>query len=255
MNDEPIIFLHKNSLLLKQFLHSNHKTLRHPPSATLLAYTLRFFWGHGMRKVVKQTLSKCLICKRYNHKRQLTTQMSPLPIQRLENSFSFVHVAIDFAGPIKTLAYRQPGKPFIIESYICVFTCLTSRALHLQPANDATALSTIAAFIRFFRRRGIPNSVISYGAHCLIGTQEWLNKTNKEHQLKNSINGEELEKFIQQKGICWSRSQPEGPHHNGSAEAAVKIVKRLLLLSIGQQLLTMAELNTLLCEVKSIANA
>jgi hypothetical protein len=132
---------------------------------------------------------------------------------------------------------------------------MTSRALNLEPANDATALSAIAAFIRFLSRRRIQNSVISDGAHCFIGTQEWLKKTNQEHQLKNSTTIHELEKFIRHKGIRWSRSLPEGPHHNGSAEAAVKIVKRLLLQSIGQQLLTMAELITLLCEVESIAKA
>ena len=63
--------------------------------------------------------------------------------------FSFV--GIDNFGPIIVKAGRTH-----LKRYGCLFTCLTTRAVHLEIAHSLTADSFIAAFKRFSCRRGAP---------------------------------------------------------------------------------------------------
>ena len=58
--------------------------------------------------------------------------MAPLPLNRLTTSLrAFTKVAVDFGGLFLTIQGR--GKPRQ-KRYLCLFTCLASRAVHLEMA-------------------------------------------------------------------------------------------------------------------------
>lgn len=42
----------------------------------------------------------------------------------------------------------------------CVFTCLVSRAVHIEVVNDISLQGFANAFLRFIGRRGAPDSII-----------------------------------------------------------------------------------------------
>lgn len=62
--------------------------------------------------------------------------MAPLPLKRLETSLkAFTKVAVDFGGPFITMQGRGKRRGKRREKrYLCLFTCLTSRAVHLEMA-------------------------------------------------------------------------------------------------------------------------
>ena len=56
--------------------------------------------------------------------------MTPLPLNRLTMLLrAFTRLAVDFGGPLMTVQGR--GKPRQ-KRYLCLFTCLASRAVHLE---------------------------------------------------------------------------------------------------------------------------
>ena len=85
--------------------------------------------------------------------------MAPLPKTRLRFSFRpFAQTTVDFAGPLYTVQGR--GKPRQ-KRWLCLFTCLETRAVHLEMAWVLDTDTFLNAFARFTSRRGVPKEVIS----------------------------------------------------------------------------------------------
>ncbi|KRY84505.1 hypothetical protein T4D_13027 [Trichinella pseudospiralis] len=83
--------------------------------------------------------------------------MSDLPPERATPSFPFNRVGLDFAGPLHVKDEQQP----LQKVCICLFTCMVTRAVHLEMVMDMTAISFLAAFRRFIARRGRPSVIQS----------------------------------------------------------------------------------------------
>ena len=70
--------------------------------------------------------------------------MADLPFARLQlNTHPFACTGIDYFGPLMIRIKRSK-----VKRYGCLFTCLTSRAIHLEVALDLTS----DAFINVLRR-------------------------------------------------------------------------------------------------------
>ena len=69
--------------------------------------------------------------------------MPDLPGFRVKGDFAFSFTGIDFAGPL----FVKKRKSDVRKVYICLFTCGTSRAIHLELVSDLTANT----FLHFFR--------------------------------------------------------------------------------------------------------
>ena len=81
-----------------------------------------------------------------------------LPDFRVDDAPPFTHVGIDFAGPL-TVSDKENAK-----CYVCLFTCASTRALHLELTETLDVEEFIRAFRRFSARRGLPGTVISDNA-------------------------------------------------------------------------------------------
>ena len=54
----------------------------------------------------------------------------------MSTSLPFVHIGTDFAGPL----YVKEGSS-VKKAYVCVFTCASSRMIHLQLTNGLTQMN------------------------------------------------------------------------------------------------------------------
>ena len=86
---------------------------------------------------------------------------APLPSFRTKKTLPFVHVGIDFAGPIMVRANITSRSNAQVKAYICLFLCATSRAVHLELTLDLNTDTFINAFKRFVARRGTPTLIYS----------------------------------------------------------------------------------------------
>ncbi|GFR12328.1 integrase catalytic domain-containing protein [Trichonephila clavata] len=84
------------------------------------------------RQEIKKALHKCLPCKLFKAKCGMQIE-APLPSERVVPSASFTITGIDFAGPVNIRCLKPRD-----TAYITLFTCATTRALHIELMSDLT---------------------------------------------------------------------------------------------------------------------
>lgn len=90
--------------------------------------------------MVKSVLNRCLDCKRMHHRPEIQ-QMGPLPEERLKpDKALFTYIAEDYFGPMTVKSGRKH-----LKRYGCLFTCFTTRAVHIEIAHSLDTDSFICA--------------------------------------------------------------------------------------------------------------
>ena len=109
-------------------------------------------WILRGREAVKRIVRKCVTCRRFEGKPIPTPRDPPLPLRRVSEQPPFTHTGIDFAGPFHATNTKQTT----FKVYICLFTCASTRAIHLELVDSLSVPSFLQAFRRFAARRGPP---------------------------------------------------------------------------------------------------
>jgi hypothetical protein len=241
----PII-LPKNSMLSKLLVQNTHVQLGHAGKNCVVTKLREIFCIFGLKQLTKKLINKCVFCRKYSA-RIGEQKMSDLPHRRVNApEHVFKHVGLDFFGPFDIKHGRSK-----VKRYGCIFTCLASRAVHLEVANNLDTDSCINCIRRLIARRGPIESILSDNGTNFIGAN---NEMKKEIQrLENS--GIETEAARVQ--INWSFNTPLASHHGGVWESLIKQARKILsgLLNQSSRTLTDDELQTLFCEVESILNS
>ncbi|XP_037783667.1 uncharacterized protein LOC119579889 [Penaeus monodon] len=101
-------------------------------------------------------LRNCFNCHRVNSK-PLTHRQGELPLERiLADSPPFTQTRVYYFGPFN-MAYIKRN----IKRFGCVFTCLSSRAVHLELLYSLDADEFINALMLLIMRRGISKKIFS----------------------------------------------------------------------------------------------
>ena len=82
-----------------------------------------------------------------------------LPNERTLEDPPFSYTGIDFAGPLFT---KGDGK--LDNTYVCLSTCTSTRAVHLELAPDLSVSSFSLLFRRFVSHRALPVTIFSDNA-------------------------------------------------------------------------------------------
>ena len=85
--------------------------------------------------------------------------MPPIPTERVSASAPFIYVGVDYFGPLFMKVNRQTQKV-----WVCLYTCLATRAIHLELINDMATQQFLLGFRRFIARHGKPDKIISDNA-------------------------------------------------------------------------------------------
>lgn len=94
--------------------------------------------------------------------------MADLPKSRVNEAPAFIHVGIDFFGPL-FIKEKKLRNRIRVKAYGCVFVCMATKAVHIEIASDLTTNGFLGAFRRFTSRRGIPGHVYSDNGTNFIG--------------------------------------------------------------------------------------
>ena len=84
---------------------------------------------------------------RYEGKSYATPLIPDLPIERVSTEQPFTNTGLDFVVPLYIKDNQSSGNTCKI--YICVLTCASTRALHLEFVRDLSALTFLQAFRHF----------------------------------------------------------------------------------------------------------
>ncbi|XP_062550918.1 uncharacterized protein LOC134215823 [Armigeres subalbatus] len=229
-----------------------HKRNHHLGQRGLLAVVRQRFWPLRAKNVIKKIIHHCIPCFRMRPSRA-TQLMGNLPDYRVQPAPIFSTTGVDFAGPFLFKSLTQARKPMYTKGYICVFVCMSTRALHLEPVSNLTSEAFLAAQQRFVSRRGLPSKMISDNATNFEGACNELERLSalfKEEQFQKK-----LDQFCTQRSIEWSFIPPRSPHIGGIWEAGVKSVKSHLKLILAEHRLTFEEYATVLSQIEAILNS
>ena len=202
------------------------------------------YWIVGVTSLAKKVKFRCVNCRAFNHKAE-TQLMADLPVERLAPfTPPFYFTACDYFGPIVV----KVGRNKTTKHYGVIFTCLNTRAVHLEVAVDCSTMEFLQVLRRFFAIRGHPKLIQSDNGTQFIGAAR---------QLREMVTGwkkDELKEFCAERQVTWKFITPLAPHQNGCAESLVKSCKHALKKAIGEQRLTPFELHTCLQEVANLVN-
>lgn len=249
-NKHPFLLPPKH-VFTKLLVEAEHKRLLHAGSQTVLASLRNKFWPINGKNVVRGILRKCLRCYKTNPA-IVVPRMGDLPRSRLTPARPFSSVGIDFAGPILikdgTLKNRK-----LVKSYICIFVCFVTKAVHIELAGDLTTDTFLNCLKRFVARRGFCTDVYSDNGTNLVGGK---NKLYEAYTwIKNSVADVQSRDYLLKNKITWHFIPPRAPHFGGLWEAVVKSAKTHLVRVVGDAHLTYEQLYTVLCQIECILNS
>lgn len=152
---------------------------------------------------------------------------------------------MDYFGPFDVKRGRSN-----IKRYGVIFTCLNSRAVHLEIASSLDTDSCINAIRRFVARRGSPKLIRSDNGTNIVGAERELRECIKQWN-QSRLNNE-----LNQKGIQWEFNPPAASHFGGIWERLIRIVRKILYSLQKEQMIRLDDesLSTLMCEVEAILN-
>ena len=244
-NRQEFILLPHTHRLSQLIAEHEHAKGGHLGVASTVARIRSRFWIISVQKIVKSICNKCVKCRK-KFKKLCGQSMKELPIERLQPSPPFTNLGVDFFGPFMIrgeVQKRTRGKCFGV-----IFTCLVSRAIHVDISSDYSTDSFLQVLRRFASIRGWPRKVYSDNGTQLVAASK---------ELKNIVKGldeAKLKRYGVTHGTDWNFTPEDAPWMNGATEALIKSVKKALNTIIGEQVMRFSELQTVMFEAAQIVN-
>ena len=209
----PLILPSRHSLTKLVILWYHHGNCHSGVQHTLLS-TRQKFWITNGDASVRRYVNECGVCmiKKAQPVRQL---MSDLPQSRITaNKKPFFYCGLDYFGPMTFVEGRSHRKAWGL-----LFTCMSSRAVHVELVTSLTLSEFILAFTRFTDLRGPVSTIYSDNGTTFQAAAKVLPKLLESTELKNSL---------RKKGINWEFIPPYAPAQGGAWEAMVKQIKHVI---------------------------
>jgi hypothetical protein len=153
------VLLHWKERFTHLIIDQIHREMCHCDVSQTIVSIGQRFWIPKIRSTVKYVLHRCLICRRYDGGSHRVPTKAHIPELRVSQTTPFAHTGLDYFGPIY-IKYSGETR----RRWVCLFTCLVTRAIHLEVIEDMTAVEFLYAFRRFIATRGTPCVIISDNA-------------------------------------------------------------------------------------------
>ncbi len=245
----PIIVHPQHPVTKLYFRHVHEKPLLHTGGPGQLLNTVRkSLWVPRGRNLAHKVICECASCRR-----MLATQrqqhMAALPDFRIPrlSSVAFEHTSVDGFGPLYAKFKKGTRSDSgVRKRYGILFTCLASRAVHIEMAEDNGTDAFFRAFDRFLARRPRPRLMRSDGGGNFRAAK----------RLITAIREAEEASMLPQRyhDIRWELNTPYAPHTGGAHERCVALAKTSMYAQLKGVTPTDDELHTVLTRAEGILN-
>ncbi|KAI4901242.1 hypothetical protein NFI96_027279, partial [Prochilodus magdalenae] len=172
----PLEYAEKNPLILPKYSHVSMLLVRHYDEQvehqgrhfTEGAIRSAGLWIFGCKRLVRAVIHKCAICRKLRGKMETQT-MADLPPERLSTFPPLTYVGLDVFGPWKVTSRRARGGHTESKRWAVLFTCMSTRAVHIEVDESMDTSSCINALRQFFAIRGTAKQLgrtIRRTVHC-----------------------------------------------------------------------------------------
>ncbi|XP_070571221.1 uncharacterized protein [Ptychodera flava] len=235
------IFIPRRSALARRIIEHCHLQTLHGGVATTMSKIREKYWIPKLRSIVKSIRHECGYCVKYRAKVLDAPATSALPTYRTVFTEPFDVTGVDFAGPLMYKSEKYETR----KAYIALFTCASTRAVHLKLCRDLSVNEFKRQLKEFVARRGSPRVMVSDNAKTFIATKRWLSTLQKDEDLFNYLTTHNIE---------WKFNMSRSPWWGGFFERLIGIMKRSLSKAIGRALLKFEELEEVLLDVETFMN-
>ncbi|XP_030605166.1 uncharacterized protein LOC115793807 [Archocentrus centrarchus] len=176
-------------------------------------------------------------------------KMADLPADRVTPEPPFTTVGLDVFGPWTVVTRRTRGGSAQSKRWAVLFTCMSTRAVHIELIETMSTDSLINALRRFFSIRGPAKLLRSDRGTNFVGACKELGLDTDNTAVGN---------YLQARGCSWVFNPPHASHMGGSWERLIWVARRILdamLLQKGPTSLNHEVLSTFMAEVMAIINA
>lgn len=219
-----------------------HKKYWHANSSTVLNEVRQVYMIPALRSLLQSVRSRCQVCKNQSAKPEVP-EMSDLPRSRLAARMRpFSYVGVDCFGPMFVRVARRTEKRWGV-----LYTCLTTRAIHLEITSSMSSDAFILNFRCFVGRRGEPIEV-----YCDNGTN--FRGANTELKAAIEQNLQEMARRLYS-NVKFKFNPPNAPHMGGAWERLIRSVKVGLRFSINDQTMKEETLRATLIEIEMVINS
>lgn len=190
----------------------------HLGAVKMKSFARNYFWWPALDRDIERCANSCETCCHFRPSPpKAVLQPYPWP----KNPWTRIH--IDFVGPI--------------NKKISCFVVMDSTTKWIEGflVSSMTAETAMAKLSEVFARFGLPRALTSDGAKCFVGS--------------------EFSAFLHKYGIQHLVGAPFHPQSNGSAESAVKILKRCILKSLAEEKNLCQALNDYLLQYRNTEHA
>ena len=244
----PAILPQKHHVTDLVIRHCHELTAHQGRGMTLSKIRNNGFWVLGSTNRVSKFIRNCVTCNNLRSPAQIQ-KMSDLPSDRVTPAAPFTYCGIDCFGPWWIKESRTEMK-----RYGLLFTCMASRAVHIETLNSMTTDSFIQAYRRFAALRGPVRQLRCDRGTNFVGADAELKKAWSE------MNHENVKSTLQKDGcdyVQFAFNVPAASHMGGIWERQIRSTRRVLdtlLYQSGRQL-DDESLRTLMHEAAAIINS
>ena len=159
---------------------------------------------------------------------------------RVQDSTPFAVTGVDFTG-----ALHIRGKTGSEKAYICLFTCASTRAVHLEVVPDLSEESFIQAFRRFTSRKSLPRIMMSDNGTTFTAAANTLHNLMRSATLQDVLHNQGTEcRFIPKRA----------PWFGGWWERLIGLTKTTIKKVLGRSFVSYEILHTLVTEIEGVMN-
>ena len=159
--------------LLSWIIRYCHERVIHKGLKETLTEVRSKYWIPKGRQTVKKELFGCNRCRRFQGQSYPVPESPDLPEFRVRDVHAFSCVGVDFAGPLFVNSKAKDDTE-MTKVYIALFTCATSRAVHLELVSSLDATTFLLCLRRFIGRRGLPKLIVSDNAKTFQDSEKTL---------------------------------------------------------------------------------
>ncbi|XP_073230048.1 uncharacterized protein [Porites lutea] len=209
ITDAPIAFDAKFPMIVPPKHHvaqlliaSFHQKLLHAGQNYILSHLREKFWIPNGRSAVRKVVRSCMTCKK-QRAATMEQMMSALPAFRTTAyEPCFTYTGVDYIGLLNVKKGRS-----VVKRWGAIFTCMNSRAIHLELATSLEADCFINVFRRFVNRRGPPKFMYSDNGTNFVGAEREIRQAIEnwnQCQIRDELLG------VWESLICSSRTALKG---------------------------------------------
>ena len=162
----------EGGVLAEKLIRHIHEDTRHLGVTSTMAAVREEGWIPQLRSKVKKIINSCYLCKVFSTRPYGPTETAALPPFCTEFGRPFRTTGINFAGLLSYKVFKKDqGK-----CHILIFTCATSRAVHLEMTKSQTAEEFQRKLDGFITGRTRPKQILWDNTAFFKTTATWIRK-------------------------------------------------------------------------------